>query len=155
MQVNPQNNHAIAETAGRIEQELEANPELVDVLLESGKFQALVRHEMHFSGPLPPPDVIKNYDQILPGSAERIFAMAEKEQAFRHSAQNKATDGAINKDRRGQWMGFTITLIILVIASVFAWRGNTVFAGTLIGLDLIGLATVFVVGRRFSSANDD
>ncbi|WP_042931602.1 DUF2335 domain-containing protein [Klebsiella pneumoniae] len=108
----------------------------------------MVRHETHYSGPLPPPEVMQSYDEILPGGAERLFAMAENEQKFRHSTQDMAIRGTISRDKRGQWMGFAITLVILGIASVFAFRGNTIFAGTLIGLDLIGLATVFVIGRR-------
>ena len=36
-----------------------------------------------YSGPLPAPATIKKYENILPGSAERIFKMAEKEQAHR------------------------------------------------------------------------
>ena len=32
-----------------------------------------------FSGPIPPPSIIKGYEEILPGSADRILAMAEKQ----------------------------------------------------------------------------
>lgn len=37
-----------------------------------------------FSGPLPPPRMLQEYESVLPGLAERIVARAEKEQAFRH-----------------------------------------------------------------------
>jgi uncharacterized membrane protein len=30
-----------------------------------------------FSGPLPPPEVLKRFDEIVPGAAERIIKMAE------------------------------------------------------------------------------
>lgn len=157
MQQKPkqQSNNNVVAKAGKIEKELEANPEIVDVLLGSGKFQAMVRHETHYSGPLPPPEVMQSYDEILPGGAERLFAMAENEQKFRHSTQDMAIRGTISRDKRGQWMGFAITMVILGIASVFAYRGNTIFAGTLIGLDLIGLATVFVIGRRSPPRKED
>jgi uncharacterized membrane protein len=36
-------------------------------------------------GPLPPPDQFKDYEAILPGSADRILKMAEKEQDHRHA----------------------------------------------------------------------
>lgn len=143
-----QNNPTVTDEAERIERELVENPDLVSALMERVEFQAIVRHETSFSGPLPPPEVIRGYDQILPGGAERIFAMAEREQLFRHQLENTAVTGAILKDRRGQWMGFSITIIILLIASISAWRGNTTFAGALIAIDLIGLVSVFVLGRR-------
>ena len=97
---------------------------------------------------MPHPDIISGYERVLPGSAERIFSMAEREQKFRHATQEGALTGAVKRDRRGQWMGFIITMCVLLIASIFAYLGNTLFAGTLIGLDLLGLATVFVIGRR-------
>ncbi|WP_238556041.1 hypothetical protein [Dickeya sp. NCPPB 3274] len=42
---------------------------------------------------------------------------------------------------------------LLFIATLFAWKGEMVFAGTLITLDLIGLASVFVIGR-YRPSND-
>lgn len=37
-----------------------------------------------FSGPLPPPALLAHYEQTLPGLADRIATMAEKEQKVRH-----------------------------------------------------------------------
>lgn len=31
-----------------------------------------------YSGPVPPPDVLRGFEQIVPGSAERILTMAEE-----------------------------------------------------------------------------
>lgn len=155
MQQKPkqQNSQNVVAKADKIEKELAANPELMDTLLRSGQFQSMMVSQS-FSGPLPPPDVIRGYDQILPGGAERIFAMAEKEQSHRHKIDSTAVNGAIRKDKRGQWMGFSIAIVILAIASVFAWRGNTIFAGSLIAIDLIGLVSVFALGRQLSKSND-
>lgn len=69
--------------------------------MERGQFQAIVQHETLFSGPLPPPEVIRGYDQILPGGAERIFSMAEREQLFRDQLENTAVTGAIQKEGSG------------------------------------------------------
>ena len=44
-----------------------------------------LRFEEHFaSGPLPPPEMLKRYNDALPNGAERIMAMAEREQAQAH-----------------------------------------------------------------------
>jgi uncharacterized membrane protein len=43
----------------------------------------MVAHSAFFSGPLPPPGMFERYDQILPGAADRILALSEKEQAMR------------------------------------------------------------------------
>jgi len=31
-----------------------------------------------FSGPLPPPEILEKYNQVVPGLAERIITMAEQ-----------------------------------------------------------------------------
>lgn len=41
----------------------------------------------HHSGPLPPPDDLHRYDQLLPGAAQRIIVMAETEQRHRISME--------------------------------------------------------------------
>ncbi|MCL2659595.1 MAG: DUF2335 domain-containing protein [Acidobacteriaceae bacterium] len=38
---------------------------------------------MYSSGPLPPPDVLTQYDQVVPNGAERIMAMAEQQSRHR------------------------------------------------------------------------
>lgn len=40
-------------------------------------------------GPLPPPESLKQYDVIVPGAAERILLMAEKEMEHRHQRENR------------------------------------------------------------------
>ncbi len=38
-----------------------------------------------YQGPIPPPQMLARYEEIVPGAGERILAMAEKEQQNRHS----------------------------------------------------------------------
>ncbi|GAB7207076.1 hypothetical protein OS21_35720 [Dickeya oryzae] len=99
--------------------------------------------------------MLKEYDDIVPNGAERIMAKSEREQAHRHRLTEKGLDGEISRDKRGQWMAFTITMTILRSRLFFAWKGEMVFAGTLITLDLIGLASVFVIGRYHPSNNSE
>ena len=37
----------------------------------------------YFQGPIPPPQVLRDQEEALPGAAERIFAMAERQAAHR------------------------------------------------------------------------
>ncbi len=41
-----------------------------------------------YAGPLPPASELNAYEQILPGAAERILAMTEKEQSHRHQSED-------------------------------------------------------------------
>jgi uncharacterized membrane protein len=43
----------------------------------------IIQQLSHFSGPLPSPENLLNYDRIIPGTANRIIEMAEKNQEQR------------------------------------------------------------------------
>ena len=106
------------------------------------------------SGPLPDPQTLKGYTEIIPNGAERIMRMAEKEQRHRHSLEVReqglieTTEGHdFQIARRGQNYGLFTVLGVLVVALILAAMGQARLAGILVGLDLVALATVFVVGR--------
>lgn len=105
-----------------------------------------------FSGPLPPPDALERYDQILPGSAERILAMAERQATHRHDLEKSALRNDAREARLGQILGFLIATIAIGAGStvaLYAPQTGGQIAGGLIGAT--GLATlvgVFVYGRK-------
>jgi uncharacterized membrane protein len=53
-----------------------------------GNMRKLVRTEAAlFSGPIPPPDLLERYNQIIPEGADRILKMAEKQSAHRQKIE--------------------------------------------------------------------
>jgi uncharacterized membrane protein len=66
-----------------------------------------------FSGPLPPPTILEAYNQIIPNGAERIMAMAERNQSHRHDIENRVVNGNLRAQPRGQWFAFTISLVAI------------------------------------------
>jgi uncharacterized membrane protein len=42
-----------------------------------------------YRGPLPTSREFKGYEQVLPGAADRIIAIAEKESEYRHDIERK------------------------------------------------------------------
>jgi len=65
------------------------------------------------SGPLPAPQTLEAYAKIIPNGAERIMAMAEKEQEFRHELTKTINTRNINIESRGQIFGFILSVIII------------------------------------------
>ena len=54
---------------------------------ELEKFLIAVYQE--FAGPIPPPSMMKQYEETLPGSADRILKMAEKQSEHRQWVEKK------------------------------------------------------------------
>ncbi len=88
------------------------SPELVEQILSDEYVQIMIARRFH-SGPLPPPSDLAQYNDIISNGADRIMAMAEKEQAVRHETIQQ--DQTFN--RRGQLYGFISVILILLLPS--------------------------------------
>lgn len=110
--------------------------------------------EQRWTGPLPSPDDLRKFDQLIPGSAERIIALAEGEALHRRELEKKVLDSEIT-DRstvrgyfsRGQLMGFMLAVLFL-IATVWIILAGYSISGTIIGsTTLVSLVVIFVLAR--------
>jgi uncharacterized membrane protein len=100
-----------------------------------------------FSGPVPPPAILERYDQILPGAAERILAMAERQATHRQSLERTVVEGNAIAQRRGQVLGFILALAALVIGGTLVWYDKRVEGLATIIVDIVGLVSLFIYGR--------
>lgn len=85
---------------------------------------SVTRQQLHI-GPLPPPDLLNQYDDR---TRQMIVEMASKEQAHAHLMQHTGLQGAIDKDRRGQVIGGVIAVSGLIAAAVIAPHSATAAA---------------------------
>jgi uncharacterized membrane protein len=110
------------------------------------------------SGPLPPPDMLEEYERILPGAAKRIFERADEEADHRREMDRRALETAWEdqqaerRERRlGQILGFMICLALIAAGVLIAGFTRST-AGTIVGglVGVGGLASVivaFISGR--------
>jgi uncharacterized membrane protein len=108
-----------------------------------------------FSSPFLPPHLLKAYEDICPGAAERTMAMAEKEQNHQHYIQASLVKAQIDDLQRsrierrvGQFCGLIIGLTTVCAGSYVAVQGKQVAGGLIGTAGVAGLVSVFVVGRK-------
>lgn len=72
--------------------------------------------------------------------------MAEKQldHRMRIEAAEVSSDHALAQ--KGQWMGLIVVVAVLVLAGYLAYLGAIAAAATIAGIDVVGLAAVFVYG---------
>ena len=99
-------------------------------------------------GPLPSPVLLGQYDQVLPGLAETIVRMAEREQRHRHQMDKIEVSAPHELAKRGQWFGLSVVILMLGLAVNLAWLGHAVEAAIVAGVDLSVLVVAFIYGRR-------
>lgn len=101
-----------------------------------------------FLGPLPPPEILRKFDEIVPGAAERILKMAEEQSAHRKELERKVIESDISRSKWGQILGFAIAIVGLAVSALVAIYGNAV-AGSIIGVGtLASLVGVFMYGSK-------
>lgn len=106
----------------------------------------------YHEGPLPPAEVIAQYESILPGAADRIFKMAEKQQTHRHGMEKNVLASHIRRSREGLLAGLAVAIGGLVLAGISLYLGYPWTAFALTSGTLASLVGVFVVGKK---AQDD
>lgn len=84
-----------------------------------------------FTGPLPHPSILAGYDQVVPGSAERILVMAEKQLDHRINTESFIAHEQMKQSSRGQHYAFFICSFALAISATLAMTGHEVTAALL------------------------
>ena len=126
---------------------------------QSQQQSELVAMQAEYRGPLPHPDMLERYEQVHPGTAERIIQRFEKEAEHRQSIEREVVAAQISRDkaevgeiRRGQVFAFIIGAVGLLVGgavSLFSETDAGAYAGAGIGgATLVGLVTAFIVGRK-------
>jgi uncharacterized membrane protein len=101
-----------------------------------------------FSGPIPPPELLAGYNNVLTNGAERIVSMAEKQSNHRMQLENYIVKEELRQSEKGQNYGFVIAIAGLLLASGSAILGYETFAGIFVTTGIVGLVTVFVIGKK-------
>jgi len=100
-----------------------------------------------FSGPIPIPDILARYNEIIPNAAERILVMAESDAKHRRDIEMVAINAQRRERHLGQILGFSIGLFALATSAFALSLGHSVAASVIGGTTVVGLVAVFVTGR--------
>jgi len=109
----------------------------------------IVRVAASFSyGPLPPPEALERYNQILPGAADRILAMAERQEQHRQKMEEQVITSNVSSQKLGVKLGFVVAMTAILGGIGLALAGASGAGLTSIIAALAALVGVFVYGKR-------
>lgn len=102
--------------------------------------------------------MLRDYDRVLPGMANRIVSAWETETRHRRDIETRAVamDEALVKNevwlsRVGMIIAAGIALSFLAAGVYLALSGHPIVGGVVVGVDVVALVTVFVVRARSES----
>jgi uncharacterized membrane protein len=100
-----------------------------------------------FSGPLPPPEILARYNEIIPGGAERILSMAEPQSVHRESLESKVVDGNLANQKTGSLRAFILAMSVILLGAYLMATGKDGWGFAAIVTSLASLVAVFVIGK--------
>jgi uncharacterized membrane protein len=116
-----------------------------DKLTDNRREQIVVSHQ--FSGPIPPPDTLEKYNQIIPGAAERILNMAENEAASRQRNDEKLINNIVRSSFLGIFFAFA-SVILLSLLAYYALMNDYPVVASGIVVVIASVAGVFIFFRN-------
>jgi uncharacterized membrane protein len=108
----------------------------------------LLQRLEQYSGPIPPPELLRQYDEVVENGAERLFAAFENQTQHRQGLERTVIGGGEARANRGQWMGFGLANLVLALGTTMIFSGHDGAGAAIISVDLVGLVGVFVYGRQ-------
>ena len=116
---------------------------------------ALVDFEEVFVGPLPHPEILARYEEVLPGAAERIFTNAENQSAHRRKVEmtlvTTATSSVKHESNRaylGLASGTIVAIILILCGTLLVYNGHDWGGTTLVVATIVGLVGIFVYSTQ-------
>jgi uncharacterized membrane protein len=139
---------AVVRIEDAIERALEGKVQRRDLPAIARKITQIAVSEQ-FSGPMPHPRHLKEYDEILPGAAERILHMAERNLEHNASMDRQVVSAEVADRKLGMLLGAGIfaLLILGAFAALFV-SSNPVVPGLFLGTAAIGGVVAFIRGRN-------
>lgn len=114
-------------------------------VVESRIEQSLVRR---YAGPLPAPDMLRDYDGVVDNGAERIMVMAEKEQNHRHKWETSALAIENSATKLSLFGGLIVALVLIAGAIYSVYLGHISIAVVFLSGPAIGMVVQILNWRK-------
>ncbi len=115
--------------------------------------QALVHSvEYTYSGPLPPPEILRRFDEILPGSAQKIFDQFELQSAHRRQVESTVIASGAFSQRVGSVSGLLLGVVGMGGGIWLAHEGRDFGGFSTVLATLASLVGIYVSQRRKQTA---
>ena len=108
--------------------------------------------QQSFDGPLPHPEIFRQYGQVIKSAPERILKVFEDDSEHLRHMQREALIAQRDDNRRVQWMAFCLIAGGYLMAAWFAYMEKNALAGIVLTTTIIGTVVGFLQNRHQRSA---
>lgn len=112
-------------------------------------------YAVEYRGPIPPPQMLAQLNEVVANGAERTFAMAEEAQRHNIAMERAAMEANIRSGRERRYFAFALILGCIVGAVATAALGHPEVAVAFLGVPIFGAITAFIIGRARKPREED
>ncbi|ANB97614.1 MULTISPECIES: DUF2335 domain-containing protein [Vibrio harveyi group] len=138
----------LAEAVPEIGEVIKKSPDVERVFRKHPELSSTILTTQVYSGPVPHPSLMKEFDKIIPGAAKQMLDDAMKNS----ESQRKINEDIVkykNKEvARGQWFGFISVIALISAVTFITISGFTVGAGVIAGIATLGGAFMWAKARN-------
>ena len=127
----------------------------VAAVSENGN-RLIARKEEFYQGAIPHPEHFARFEEILPGSADRILALTEREQKAAHESnqadlnfRDKVLASTVAENNKKQNTAVLALSLCLLTSLGLAYQGADIAAGIVGGTTILGVVASFL-GNKLS-----
>lgn len=102
-------------------------------------------------GPLPPPEDLKAYDDIVPGAAREILDMAKSQLAYRQKTESGIIDHSKAQENWTTIIGSLMIFSLIGCGVLAMYWGHLVVAGIIFGTTIASITVAWLTGKSGSS----
>ncbi|MFM1580743.1 DUF2335 domain-containing protein [Helcococcus bovis] len=145
-----QNNSAKI-TNKQVESAIEKNPKLLEDLMQKNPdiVRTVISEEISlYSGPIPSPEVLKQYSEIDYDFPNRILAMAENQSSHRIRIEEKVIKNDITNEKIGMILGFILCAISIIGGIYLAANNKNIIGFSAIFVPIASIVGVFITNKK-------
>lgn len=101
-----------------------------------------------YSGPIPPPKLLEDYNHVQPGTAKMILDLWEKQVNHRMDLEQTVIKSDIRRSWAGLFAGFLIAVGTIGTGGYLVHSGHDTAGGTIATVGLGSLVGTFIYGTR-------
>jgi uncharacterized membrane protein len=109
---------------------------------------ARITQSISWEGPIPPPALLSQFNNVITNGAERIFAMAERQSAHREDIEKRIIYGNVASQTRSSWFAFIIVIIATLCGTWLIHEGKNGAGLAAIFTPMGGVIAVFFYSKR-------
>ena len=109
---------------------------------------ALVEASYQFTGPIPSPQDLAQYEAIMPGLADRLIERFERQSEHRMALEREVTRADVRRANLGLTAGFTVALTSIGASAFLVAHGHDVAGTVLGGATIVSLVSTFIYGTN-------